>query len=88
MNPPSTVLGGGVHGKVCWLIAYMYAKLPLQKYYFRNNCGQHPVYLDNYATYRYEKLHTNKKNGFFLDMQLDFLCYRFENNYRLNVTTS
>ena len=24
MNPPSAVLGGGVHGKVCWLIAYMY----------------------------------------------------------------
>ena len=24
MNPPSTVLGG-VHGKVCWLIAYKYA---------------------------------------------------------------
>ena len=22
MNPPSIVLGGGVHGKVCWLIAY------------------------------------------------------------------
>ena len=42
-----------------------------------------PVYLDNYATYRYEKLHTNKKNVFFLDMKLDFLCYRFENNYRL-----
>ena len=25
MNPPSAVLGGGgVHGEVCWLIAYMY----------------------------------------------------------------
>ena len=25
MNPPSAVLGGGgVHGKVCWLIAYIY----------------------------------------------------------------
>ena len=23
MNPPSAVLGGGVHGKVCWLMAYM-----------------------------------------------------------------
>ena len=23
MNPPSAVLGGGVHGKVCWLIAYL-----------------------------------------------------------------
>ena len=22
MNPPSAVLGGGVHGMVCWLIAY------------------------------------------------------------------
>ena len=22
MNPPSAVLGGGVYGKVCWLIAY------------------------------------------------------------------
>ena len=22
MNPPSAVLGRGVHGKVCWLIAY------------------------------------------------------------------
>ena len=22
MNPPSAVLGGRVHGKVCWLIAY------------------------------------------------------------------
>ena len=25
MNPPSAVLGGGVHGKVCWLIAYISA---------------------------------------------------------------
>ena len=24
MNPPSAVLGGEVHGKVCWLIAYWY----------------------------------------------------------------
>ena len=23
MNPPSAVLGGGVHGKVCWLIVYI-----------------------------------------------------------------
>ena len=23
MNPPSIILGGGVHGKACWLIAYM-----------------------------------------------------------------
>ena len=23
MNPPSIVWGGGVHGKVCWLIAYL-----------------------------------------------------------------
>ena len=23
MNPPSAVLGGGVHGKVSWLIAYI-----------------------------------------------------------------
>ena len=23
MNPPSNVLGGGVHGKVCWLIVYL-----------------------------------------------------------------
>ena len=22
MNPPSMILGGGVHGKVCWFIAY------------------------------------------------------------------
>ena len=22
MNPPLAVLGGGVHGKVCWLMAY------------------------------------------------------------------
>ena len=22
MNPPLIILGGGVHGKVCWLIAY------------------------------------------------------------------
>ena len=42
-----------------------------------------PVYLDNYTTYRYEKLHTNKNNVFFLDMKLDFLCYRSENNYIL-----
>ena len=26
MNPPSAVLGGGVHGKVCWLIAYNVGK--------------------------------------------------------------
>ena len=26
MNPPSIVfVGGGVHGKVCWLIAYYYS---------------------------------------------------------------
>ena len=42
-----------------------------------------PVDLNNYATYRYEKLHTNKKIVFFLDMNIDFLCHRFENNYRL-----
>ena len=24
MNPPSIILGGGVHGKACWLIAYLY----------------------------------------------------------------
>ena len=23
MNSPSIILGGGVHGKVCWLIAYL-----------------------------------------------------------------
>ena len=23
ISPPSIVLGGGVHGKFCWLIAYM-----------------------------------------------------------------
>ena len=23
MNPPSIILGGGVHGKTCWLIAYI-----------------------------------------------------------------
>ena len=23
MNPPSIILGGGVHGKACWLIAYL-----------------------------------------------------------------
>ena len=22
LNPPSIILGGGVHGKTCWLIAY------------------------------------------------------------------
>ena len=22
MNPPTIILGGGVHGKACWLIAY------------------------------------------------------------------
>ena len=22
MNPPSIILGGGVHGKACWIIAY------------------------------------------------------------------
>ena len=22
INPPSIILGGGVHGKACWLIAY------------------------------------------------------------------
>ena len=25
MNPPSIILGGGVHGKACWLIAYKYS---------------------------------------------------------------
>ena len=27
MNPPSTVLGGGEHGKVCWFIAYIKANM-------------------------------------------------------------
>ena len=27
MNPPSAVLGGGVHGKVSWLIAYSTARI-------------------------------------------------------------
>ena len=27
MNSPSTVLGGGVHGKVCWLIAYKFTQM-------------------------------------------------------------
>ena len=31
MNPPSTVLGGGVHGKVCWLIAYNRLSLNVKK---------------------------------------------------------
>ena len=30
MNPPSTVLGGGVHGKVCWLIVYCVCVLNYQ----------------------------------------------------------
>ena len=31
MNPPSAVLGGGgVHGKVCWLIAYYYYMIYFQ----------------------------------------------------------
>ena len=29
MNPPSTVLGRGVHGKVSWLIAYIAALLSI-----------------------------------------------------------
>ena len=32
MNPPSAVLGGGVHGKVCWLIAYITCKLIKHNY--------------------------------------------------------
>ena len=29
MNPPSIILGGGVHGKTCWLIAYNYVYVAL-----------------------------------------------------------
>ena len=32
MNPPSAVLGGGVHGKVCWLIAYMSIESQMMDY--------------------------------------------------------
>ena len=35
MNPPSAVLGGGVHGKVCWLIAYKLV-LQMQNNLFKN----------------------------------------------------
>ena len=28
MNPPSIILGGGVHGKACWLIAYILLSIP------------------------------------------------------------
>ena len=31
-----------------------------------------PVYLDNYATYRYEKLHTNKKKCFLSSYEIRF----------------
>ena len=31
-----------------------------------------PVYLDNYGTYRYEKLHTNKKNCFLSRYEIRF----------------
>ena len=32
MNPPSAVLGGGVHGKVSWLIAYMFVNLNIPSF--------------------------------------------------------
>ena len=34
INPPSAVLGGGVHGKVRWLIAYYSAHIELFQYIF------------------------------------------------------
>ena len=36
MNPPSTVLGGGVHGKVCWLIAYILYRIEWQNVVNKN----------------------------------------------------
>ena len=43
MNPPSAVLGGGVHGKVCWLIAiinitYICDALPIYKQHNDTQC--------------------------------------------------
>ena len=34
-----------------------------------------PVYLDNYATYRYEKLHTNKKKCFLSRYKIRFFMF-------------
>ena len=33
INPPSAVLGGGVHGKVCWLIAYFCKSITIMPVY-------------------------------------------------------
>ena len=30
MNPPLIILGGGVHGEACWLIAYIHRKRKLR----------------------------------------------------------
>ena len=34
MNPPSIILGGGVHGKTCWLIAYIIDFLTYRVYMY------------------------------------------------------
>ena len=44
MNPPSIVLGGGVHGKVCWLIAY---KTKCMFFPTNKNMKQCPVIFKN-----------------------------------------
>ena len=38
------------------------------------------IIIQHIATKNYIQI---KKNVFFLDMKLDFLCYHFKNNYRL-----
>ena len=35
MNPPSIILGGGVHGKACWLIAYTLYKQAQRMLYYQ-----------------------------------------------------
>ena len=55
MNPPSTVLGGGVHGKVCWLIAYIQRTIVI--HYVTINIGHSNVIPNSFTiVYAYVEL--------------------------------
>ena len=47
MNPPSAVLGGGVHGKVCWLIGYICLLSEMSLHKARTNQTIKKLYYEN-----------------------------------------
>ena len=60
MNPPSAVLGGGVHGKVCWLIAYNICLICMHVKSDKSNVIDNVIVaklMQNFYLYFYLKLH-------------------------------